>query len=211
MLVPGFSGAPWDPGAYRAWRSRILVTARLPDAGSIDACADAVEGWGAGLRDYALVGDSFGSLVALAVARRRPRGLRALVLSDNCLSAGLACDGPEPLVDWYLGSMRSRFDPPTPLCERRLALRRVCDASTLARRLSMAGDAAACSHIGAMAIPALLIAPEDAGDLAGRPLAPLLAGCATTTRIVLPGTGPLLRFTHPDAYATAVATFLDRL
>lgn len=211
VLVPGFSGAPWNPGAFGAWRSRILVTARLPDAGSIDACADAVEGWGAGLRDYALVGDTFGSLVALAVARRQPRGLRALVLSDNCLSAGLVCDGPEPLVDWYLGRIRSRFDPPTTLHDMRLPFRGVCDASTLARRLSIAGDAAAGSHGGAIAVPALVIASEDAGDLAGRSLVPLLGGGATTTRIVLPGTGPRMRFTHPDAYATAVVTFLDRL
>jgi hypothetical protein len=120
VLVPGFSGAPWDTSAFGAWRSRILVTARLPDSRSIDACADAVEGWGAGLRGYALVGDTFGSLVTLAVARRQPRELRAIVLSDNCVSAGLACNGPEPLVDWYLGCMRSHFDPPTTVEEGRV-------------------------------------------------------------------------------------------
>jgi hypothetical protein len=92
----------------------------------------------------------------------------------------------------------------------RLPFRGFCDASTLARRLSIAGDAAAGSH-GAIAVPALVIAPEDAGDLAGRPLVPLCGEGATTTRIVLPGTGPRMRFTHPDAYATAVAAFVDRL
>jgi len=210
VLVPGFSGAPWDPGVYGAWRTRILVTAPLPDAGSIDDCADAVEGWGAGLRDYALVGDTFGSLVALAVARRRPRGLRALVISDNCLSAGLACDGPEPLVDWYFGCMRSRFDPPVTVERIQRLFFEYCDAATLRCRLAIAGAAAATLHAGAITVPTLVLAPE-AGRAARRSLILLVGAGATTTRIVLPGTGPLFRFTHPDAYAAAMATFLDRL
>ncbi len=211
MLVPGFSGAPWDPGAYGAWRSRILVTARLPDAGSIDAYADAVEGWGAGLRDYALVGDAFGSLIALAVARRRPRGLRALVLSDNCLSAGLVRDGPEPLVDWYLGCMRSPLDPPSTADGIRRLFLDFCEPTTLGRRLTLASNRGASAHPGGIAVPTLVVYPEYAGTMARRALAPLIGADATTTQIVLPGTGPLFRFTHPDAYTTAVATFLDRL
>ncbi len=210
VLVPGFSGAPWDPGAYGAWRSRILVTARLPDAGSIDACADAVERWGAGLRDYALIGDTFGSLVALAVARRQPRGLRALVLSDNCLSAGLACDGPEPLVDWYLECMRSRFDPPVTVERIQRLFVEYCDAATLRCRLAIARGAAAPLHANAVKVPTLVLAPE-AGPATRTSLISLVGIGATTTRLVLPGTGPLMRFTHPDAYATTVVTFLDRL
>jgi len=38
-----------------------------------------------------------------------------------------------------------------------------------------------------------------------------LGGLAFTCLLVLAGTGPLMRLTHPDAYAAAVATFLDRL
>ena len=223
VLVPGFSGAPWDTSAFGAWRSRILVTARLPDSRSIDACADAVEGWAAGLRGYALVGDTFGSLVTLAVARRQPRELRAIVLSDNCVSDGgpygAGCPHPdgrgaggmERWVDWYLGHMRSSFDPPTTHDEVRLLFRGSCDASPLARRLALAGGAAAGSHRGAIAVPTLVIAPEDAGPMARRPPGELINGGSETTRIVLAGTGPLMRLTHPDAYAATVATFLDRL
>ncbi|MDR3471426.1 MAG: hypothetical protein P4M09_07015 [Devosia sp.] len=211
VLVPGFSGAPWDPRAYGAWRSRILVTARLPDTGSIDACADAVEGWGAGLPDYALVGDTFGSLVALAVARRQPRGLRALVLSDNCLMDGSGRGAQQPMVDWYVARMRSHLDPPmTAEWIERLSPD-FCEAATLWRRLTLAGSAAEGSLAGSIAVPTLVISAEDAGPMARQPLEPLISSGATTTRIVLSGTGPLFRFTDPDAYATAVVTFLDRL
>lgn len=152
VLVPCFSGAPWDTTAFPSWRRRCLVTGALPDAVDVDGYADAVAGWTRGLDGYALVGDSFGALVALALARRRPRGLRALVLSGGFaradvnpwtrlrMAAGrfLGRAGYPLTVRMHVDSLGSPFDPgaPTRCCggsSSRSAARRRSSAAPRSR------------------------------------------------------------------------------
>jgi len=84
VTVPCFSGAPWHLEELTPLAGRPLRTMRLPDnVDDIDAYADFVEGQVADLDDYILVGDSFGAVVSLALAVRRPRRLRGLVLSGG--------------------------------------------------------------------------------------------------------------------------------
>ena len=136
VLVPCFSGAPWDTDAFPAWKNRLLITGQLPDAGSIENYANLVASWTANLKEYILVGDSFGAFVALALAQRQPPGLRALIMSGGFakvevsavtrarLVAGKIIGQPGyPItVAFHVQSMRSHFDPPGTAAELRASV-----------------------------------------------------------------------------------------
>ena len=84
VFIPCFSGAPWELDRLAPLAHRPLRTLRLPEGvDDTDAYADAVATAVADLSDYVLVGDSLGANVALALAVRRPEGLRGLVMSGG--------------------------------------------------------------------------------------------------------------------------------
>jgi pimeloyl-ACP methyl ester carboxylesterase len=84
VTIPCFSGAPWELDKLTPLASWPLRTMALPDGGdSIETYADYVTEQVADLEAYVLVGDSFGGVVALAVAVRQPSGLRGLVVSGG--------------------------------------------------------------------------------------------------------------------------------
>ena len=84
FFIPCFSGSPWDLGQLQSLAHLPLRTARLPEGlHDVDAYADFVAGEAGSLDGLVLVGDSFGALVGLSVAARRPRNLRGLVLSGG--------------------------------------------------------------------------------------------------------------------------------
>ena len=84
VTIPCFSGAPWELHELRPLRHRPMTTMRLPDdLDDIERYADFVEAQVVGLEEFVVVGDSFGAVVALAVAVRRPAGLQGLVLSGG--------------------------------------------------------------------------------------------------------------------------------
>src|SRR2546421_570952 len=108
VTVPCFSGAPWHLEELTPLAGRPLRTMRLPEnVDDIEAYADFVEAQAADLDDYVLVGDSFGAVVSLAVAVRRPSGLRGLVLSG-----GFAADPVDsPWLRAKVGAARFRPGP----------------------------------------------------------------------------------------------------
>ena len=84
VTVPCFSGASWDLDQLTPLADYPLRTMRLPERlDDIEDYADFVAEQVADLDEYVVVGDSFGAVVALAFATRRPAGLRALVLSGG--------------------------------------------------------------------------------------------------------------------------------
>lgn len=84
MMIPCFAGAPWTPNQLSALQDWPLRTLRLPDElDDIDRLADVVLREVDDLEDFFLVGDSFGAVISLAVAIRRPKGLKALVISGG--------------------------------------------------------------------------------------------------------------------------------
>lgn len=225
VLVPCFSGAPWDTSNFPGWHDRILVTGRLPDAADIEGYADAVADWTRDLREYALVGDSFGALVALALAQRRPKGLRALVLSGGFahahvdrltrlrMAAGrlLGRRGYPLTVRFHVQSLRSPFDPPgTDAILRRIFLED-CTATTFFRRAAIALDTDLRPNLDRVNVPALVLTPEHDRLIGPQAARELVAGIPQAEERVLSGTGHLLRFTHPERYARAIDTFVDGL
>src|ERR1700757_3015525 len=83
-FIPCFSGSPWNLERLQPLAHRPLRTARLPERlAHVEAYADAIAREVQGLDNVVLVGDSFGALVGMSVAARKPGNLRALVLSGG--------------------------------------------------------------------------------------------------------------------------------
>lgn len=222
VLVPCFTGAAWDTSAFPGWRRRKLVTGRLPNAPSLAAYAGIVAEWTGHLDQYALIGDSFGALVALALAERRPRGLRALVLSGGFARADVGswtrlrmaagrCLGRAgyPLtVRLHVDSLGSPFDPPGTAAVLRKIFHDECDAATFFKRAGIALGSDLRPGLHRVDVPTLVLTPEHDRLIGPAAAADLVAGMPNAREVVLNGTGHLLRFTHPHRYAEAVETFL---
>ena len=223
VLVPCFSGAPWDTSVFPQWRGRTLVTGRLPNVDSLDDYADTVSGWTHHLREYVLVGDSFGALVALALAERRPRGLRALVLSGGFARAhvgawvrarmgigrALGRAGYPISVRFHVSSLGSPFDPPgTERLLRRIFLEE-CDAPAFFKRGDVALAADLRPELDQVNVPTYVLIPEHDRLIGPRAAQELVVGIPDARKEVLKGTGHLLRFTHPRRYAASIEAFLD--
>lgn len=224
ILVPCFSGAPWDTDAFLLWKNRILVTGQLPDAGGIDNYADLVARWAANLDEYVLVGDSFGAFVALALAERQPRGLRALVMSGGFARAYVSTVTKARLVAvqvlgqlgypisiaFHVRSLGSRFDLPGTGDELRRVFLRHSDARTFIRRGKMVLSSDLRPGLSRINVPTLILMPEDDRLIGPAVATELRQGIPGAEERVLPQTGHLLRFTHEREYAATVDEFLIR-
>jgi pimeloyl-ACP methyl ester carboxylesterase len=229
VFVPCFSGAAWDLEQLTPLADYPLRTMRLPEAvDDIERYADAVADQVADLTDYVLVGDSFGANIALAVAVRRPAGLRALVLSG-----GFAAN-PVSSVAWraamrLMGKMRGalyrqlvlrahahRLASPhdrggqvawSEADSRRLFLDNT-PAVSFGARVVAALNADYTDRLRDVAVPTLILTPSH-DVLIGEDAATVLReGIPDAQEIVLDGTGHMFRFSHPETYARAVGDFL---
>jgi len=224
VLVPCFSGAPWNTDTFPMWKSRKLITAQLHDAGSMDNYVNVVASWTAGLDEYILVGDSFGASVALALAERQPRNLRALVMSGGFAKADVSLFtklrvvagkllgqvGYPISVFFHVRSLGSKFDPRGTAAELRGLFLKHSDARTFIRRGEMILKADLRPGLVQVQVPTLILTPEDDRLIGPRSAKELIEGIPGAEERVLPHTGHLLRFTNEHEYAAAVDEFLAR-
>jgi pimeloyl-ACP methyl ester carboxylesterase len=169
-----------------------------------------------------LVGGSFGALVGPALAERRPRGLRALVMSGGFakadvswivrarLAAGrLLGQWGYPIAVWFhVRSLGSPFDPSGTQQELRDIFLKHCDAATFLHRGAMTLAADLRPGLSRMNVPTLILTPEHDVLIGPKSAGELRSGIARATEIVLRGTGHLLRFTHERDYAWTINQFL---
>jgi pimeloyl-ACP methyl ester carboxylesterase len=229
VTVPCFSGAPWHLEELTPLAGRPLRTMRLPDnVDDIEAYADFVEGQVADLDDYILVGDSFGAVVSLALAVRRPRRLRGLVLSGGFAAnpvdspllrakVGAARFLPGPLyrqvtLRFHAAALASPHDRDgqVPLAEadfRRLFVENTPWRSYVARAKA-AFSADYRNRLGQITVPTLIITPSHDQLIGDAAAGDLLTGIPDATEAVLPETGHMFRFTHPRTYARTIDRFL---
>jgi len=229
VTVPCFSGAPWDLGALTPLAGYPLRTMRLPDGDTdIEDYADFVADQVADLDDFVLVGDSFGAVVALALAARRPTDLRALVLSGGFaanpvttvigrikIRAARFLPGPlyrQLVLRMHAAALASPFDgdaerPLSTRQTRQLFLENTPWHSYVARaQAALAADYT--DRLGRIDVPTLILTPEH-DTLIGDDAATLLrTGIRDAVEHVLPSTGHMLRFTEPKRYASHIAEFL---
>jgi pimeloyl-ACP methyl ester carboxylesterase len=230
VTVPCFSGAPWDLDSLTPLADAYpLRTMRLPDGvGDIEQYADFVAVQVADLDDYVLVGDSFGAVVALALAARRPTGLQALVLSGGFaanpvttvtgrlkISAARFLPGPlyrQLVLRMHAAALASPFDrdaerPLPPRQTRQLFLDNTPWRSYIARA-DAALRADYTDRLDRISVPTLILTPEHDTLIGEHAATVLRSGIPGAVEHLLPGTGHMLRFTHPRRYATHIAEFL---
>jgi pimeloyl-ACP methyl ester carboxylesterase len=229
VFIPCFSGAPWSEEQLAPYGDLPKRTLRLPEGVSdIERYAGFVENAIADLRDYVLVGDSFGANIALALATRRPQGLRALVLSGGfaanpvdskpwkaLMRVAAKARGPlyrQLTLRIHAHRLASPFDgegqvPWSEARSRELFLANT-PADSFGARVRAVLTADYVHVLGRVQVPTLILTPshdvligEDASKI-------MLAGIPGARELVLPRTGHMFRFSHPAAYAAAVTDFL---
>lgn len=231
VTVPCFSGAPWELDHLAPLADdHDLRTMRLPEAlDDIEAYADFVATETAGLDAYVLVGDSFGAVISLGYATRRPDGLVGLVLSGGFAAdpvddpitrakIGAARFLPGPLyrqlvLRFHAASLASPHDlegqvPWTTTDSRRLFLDNTPHRSYVARATA-AFSADYRDRLDRIDVPTLIITPSH-DQLIGAEAARIMReGIPDATEVVLERTGHMLRFSHPHDYAATVRSFLE--
>ena len=229
VTIPCFSGAPWDERQLAPFAGRTVRTMRLPEGlNDVEAYADFVAEQVADLDSYVLVGDSFGAVIALTLATRRPSGLVALVLSGGFAAnplprwKGIASRASrfangilyrQGTLRFHAFQLASTFDaaaeiPLTQNDYRQLFIANTPRHSYTARVTSVI-DFDIRDQLDRVNVPTLLLTPQD-DKLVGEDAAKeMLAGIPDVREVVLSGTGHMFRFTHPDLYGHTITDFLD--
>ncbi|MFE6051390.1 alpha/beta fold hydrolase [Kitasatospora sp. NPDC056446] len=229
VFIPCFSGAPWSAEQLAPYGDLPRRTLRLPEGvNDIERYADFVEDTVADLDDYVLVGDSFGANIALALATRRPRGLRALVVSggfaanpvDSKAWKALAqvmgrTRGPlyrQLTLRAHAHRLASPFDgegqvPWSEARSRELFLANT-PAASFGARAQAALTADYVDVLGRIQVPTLILTPSHDVLIGENASKIMLAGIPDAREVVLPRTGHMFRFSHPADYAAAVKDFL---
>lgn len=229
VTVPCFSGAPWELDQLTPLAHRPLRTMRLPEGlDTVDAHADHLAEQVRGLDDYVLVGDSFGAVIALGLAVRRPPGLRGLVLSGGFADEPLttpvaklrgAAARAMPAAVYrsvtlrvHAAALASAFDaegqvPWDRAASRRLFLDNTPHAS-YAARLEAVRTVDYRDRLGEVEVPTLVLTPGHDVLVGPGAARTLVDGIPGATETVLPRTGHMFRFSHPVTYAGAVERFL---
>jgi pimeloyl-ACP methyl ester carboxylesterase len=229
VTIPCFSGAPWELSQMTALAERQLRTMRLPDvAPNIDAYADFVEEQVNDLEEFVLVGDSFGAVVALAVAVRRPEGLRGLVLSggfaanpvDSSLvrakmAAARFLPGPlyrQQTLRFHAAALASPYDREGDVPLQQSDFRSLFIANTPWRsyvsRAKAAFSADYRRQLSEINVPTLILTPGHDVLIGEAAAAVMRRGIPDATEVVLERAGHMFRFTHPARYSGAIADFL---
>lgn len=229
VMIPCFSGAPWDDRQLAPFPGREVRTMRLPvGLDDVEAYADFIAEQVADLNSYVLVGDSFGAVIALTLATRQPTGLVALVLSGGFAAnplprwKGIAArasrfaGGPlyrQGTLRFHAFQLASRFDAAAEVPLTQNDYRRLFIANTPRRsytaRVTSVIDFDVRDRLDRVIVPTLLLTPQD-DKLVGEDAAKeMLAGIPDAREVVLPATGHMFRFTHPDLYGHTITDFLD--
>ncbi|MFD5897186.1 alpha/beta fold hydrolase [Streptomyces sp. NPDC060366] len=232
VFIPCLSGAPWSAEQLAPYGEAPKRALRLPEGvNDIERYADHIETAIADLDDYVLVGDSFGANIALALATRRPQGLRALILSGG-FAANPVDSKPWKALMRAIGKARGPF-------YRQLALRahahrlaspfdgegQVPWSEARSRELFLTGTPAASfgarveasltadyvDVLGQVQVPTLILTPSHDVLIGENASKIMLAGISDAREVVLPRTGHMFRFSHPATYAAAVKGYLAAL
>jgi pimeloyl-ACP methyl ester carboxylesterase len=231
VTVPCFSGAPWDLEKLEPLSHLPLRTMRLPEGqDNIEQYADFVERQVAELGCYVLVGDSFGAVISLAFATRKPLGLRALVLSGGfaanpvrnpLLKARIKAARffPGPLyrmitLRLHAASLSSPYDaegqvPWSDAKSRELFSKNTPYRSYVARAKAALG-VDYLDQLDRIEVPTLIITPEHDTLIGERAAGEMLDGIRDAREVVLKRTGHMLRYSHPVTYSRTVLTFLEQ-
>ena len=229
VTIPCFSGAPWDARQLAPFAGREIRNMRLPEGlDDVEAYADFLAEQVKDLDSYVLVGDSFGAVIALTLATRQPAGLVGLVLSGGFAAnplprwkgvaarASRFAGGPlyrQGTLRFHAFQLASTFDAAAEIPHAQNDYRQLFVENTprisYTARVTSVIDFDIRDRLDRVIVPTLLITPED-DKLVGESAAKdMLAGIPGASEVVLPRTGHMFRFTHPDLYGRTVTDFID--
>jgi 3-oxoadipate enol-lactonase len=177
-----------------------------------------------GLERPALMGVSFGGVVALELALRRPGMMRSLIVQGvgprfepGLLQqiAGLVLSryplpSDNPFFNQFFNLFFGGRQRPGPLFD---FVTRQCwqtDQGVMAHRFNMVEQVDFTGRVGGLRAPALLMAGDRDLLVSTHALKSLANGLPGATAVTLPGCGHLAFVTHPERVAAEVAAFLDR-
>lgn len=229
VTIPCFSGAAWDDRQLQPFAGRPVFRLRLPEnIDRVEDYADYVEAQVAGIDRYVLVGDSFGAVIALTLATRRPPGLVGLVLSGGFAAnplphwkgvaarASRFANGPlyrRGTLAFHAWQLASKFDATAEIPHTRGDYRRLFAENTPRRsytaRVTSVINFDIRDRLDRVDVPTLLITPDDDKLVGEQAAADMLVGICDAREVRLPRTGHMFRFTHPDLYGHTVNEFID--
>jgi pimeloyl-ACP methyl ester carboxylesterase len=202
---------------------------RLPDElDDLERLADFVE---QDLDSYILVGDSFGAVIALALATRQPPRLRGLVLSggfaknplDSLLLKSLSALAPYFPGPFYraltlrvhAAQLASSFDasgeiPWSARKTREFFVRETPHRAYVNRMRSIA-PADYIGRLPRIDVPTLILTPQEDRIIGKDAAGVMLNGIRRSREVVLARTGHMFRFSHPTLYAREVLDFVRGL
>jgi pimeloyl-ACP methyl ester carboxylesterase len=171
----------------------------------------------------AVMGVSFGGVVALELATRYPYRLRALALQGVGVRfehgllqriAGMVLSryplpSDSPFVNQFFNLLFGSRQKPGPLFE---FVTRQCwqtDQSIMSHRFQMVEGYDAAARLRAVRVPALALAGDRDLLVSPKSLADLSAGIAECESVTLPGCGHLAFATRPQRVAAEVTRFLN--
>jgi pimeloyl-ACP methyl ester carboxylesterase len=230
VTVPCFSGAPWDLKQLKALKHRPLRTMRLPEGlDDIENYVDFVEDQVSDLNSYVIVGDSFGAIVALAFATRKPKNLDALVISGGFatnpvtnpflkMKIRMAKFFPGPLyraltLRFHAASLESPYDNEgqelwSKDASYDLFLKNTPYRSYVARSKA-AFSADYVNDLYKINVPTLIITPSYDRLIGEHAAIQMLHGIPDATEVVIPRTGHMFRFSHPVTYSETIEQFIQ--
>jgi pimeloyl-ACP methyl ester carboxylesterase len=230
VMVPCFAGAPWNLDQLLHLSDLRKRTLRLPDElDSIEDLADFVLARIRDLDDYVLVGDSFGAVISIALAARKPRGLGGLALSGGFAKnpitspilkslAALAPFFPGPFyrqltLRMHAFNLESRFDAegeiPWSAGKTREFFVRETTHAAYVNRIRSVGRSDYTAQLSNVNVPTLILTPEEDRLIGKEAAAIMLRGIKGSQEVVLPRTGHMFRFSHPGLYSKHVRNFLE--
>jgi pimeloyl-ACP methyl ester carboxylesterase len=228
IAIPCLSGAPWDLKQFGPLKDYPMETVRLSEVHrGIEAHATDVLIQAERHESFILVGDSFGAQVALAAAARRPKGLVGLVISggfaampvDNIVTR-LKIEGARYLpgflyqklvIPMHAAALASRFDGEGDTAWTNAHSMKLFRENTTwqgyVRRTQAALHADYTAKLKNIAVPTLILTPEDDTLIGPEAARVLREGIPDATEVVLKRTGHMFRLSHPKRYAEAIRDF----
>jgi pimeloyl-ACP methyl ester carboxylesterase len=208
-----------------------MRTLRLPDdVCELETLADFIADKVKDLDSYVLVGDSYGAVCSIAVATRRPKGLKGLVLSGGFARSPITSPllktlaalvpffpGPfyrQTTLRVHAAQLASSFDKegeiPWSTEKSRAFFIRETPHKAYINRMRSIEKTDYTVHLKKIEVPTLILTPEE-DKLIGKEAAEiLLNGIKDSWEVIMPRTGHMFRFSHPGAYSLEIRRFLER-
>ncbi|MBN3776839.1 alpha/beta hydrolase [Burkholderia sp. Ac-20345] len=232
VMIPCFSGAPWHLDEMTALQNRAMRTLRLPnDVSELETLADFITDQTKDLESYVLVGDSYGAVSSIAVATRRPKGLKGLVLSGGFARspitspllktlAALAPFFPGPFyrqttLRVHAAQLASSFDRDGEISwstgKTRALFVKETPHKAYVNRMRSIEKADYTAQLKNIDVPTLILTPADDKLIGKEAAGILLDGIKHAQEVVMPRTGHMFRFSHPGAYSLEIRKFMERV